>query len=308
MMEEILKDPDNRVFRNIQSLIAKLGKLILKNIDESNYKPVSSDDFEIEIIDNYDFYNTTEKYCQRKNVFEPSSTNDIIYHQECIITYRRAFKFLQLLCENNNVENKNFVREQANKLEQINFINTTTTELRNLFEVICRSIVEVPEFLLDFLIEITQIPVKLNQEALMNSSFFEDLCQMGNELLKPEKLAARSFDENSHPLEKIFGKSVQIILSNFEGNDLTTYKILDSKLDPKFLTSILESRFNAINVSTKRDLLEYIKLSLETEDENGRKHIQTMYPEEIMGIFEIIIIFMKLEEKLKLESRLYQNY
>ena len=101
---------------------------------------------------------------------------------------------------------------------------------------------------------------------------------------------------------------MQIILSNFEGNDLTTYKILDSKLDPKFLTSILESRFNAINVSTKRDLLEYIKQSLETEDENGRKHIQTMYPEEIMGIFEIIIIFMKLEEKLKLESRLYQNY
>ena len=75
MMDEILKDPDNRVLRNIKNLITKLGKLILKNIDESNYKPISSDDFEIEIIDNYDFYNINEKYCQRKNVFEPSSTN-----------------------------------------------------------------------------------------------------------------------------------------------------------------------------------------------------------------------------------------
>lgn len=63
-------------------------------------------------------------------------------------------------------------------LESINFINITTTELRNLFGVICRSIIEVPEFLLDFLIEITMIPVKLNQEDLINSSFFEDLCQM----------------------------------------------------------------------------------------------------------------------------------
>ena len=276
-MEEILRDPDNRVFRNISNLISKLGKLILKNIDESNYKPTNSDDFEIEIIDNYDFYSETEKYCMRKNVFEPNSTNEIIYHQECIITYRRAFKFLQLLCENNNIENKNLVREQPGKLEPINFINTTTTELRNLFEVICKSIVTVPEFLLDFLIEITQIPIKLNQEALMNSSFFEDLCQMGNELLKPGKLEARSFDESSQPLETIFAKSVQIILSNFEGNDEVTYKILDSKLDPKFLTSILENRFTAINTATKKDLLEYIKQSLETEVD-GRKEMKTMYP------------------------------
>lgn len=44
----------------------------------------------------------------------------------------------------------------------------------------CRTIQDVPPFLLDFLIEVTQIPVKKNQEALTNSSFFEDVCQMNS--------------------------------------------------------------------------------------------------------------------------------
>lgn len=37
-------------------------------------------------------------------------------------TYRRAFKFLQLLCENNNVEGKNFIREQPQALKSFDFI------------------------------------------------------------------------------------------------------------------------------------------------------------------------------------------
>ena len=98
LIEEILKDRDNRVFRNLANLINKLGKLILKNIDESNLKPTDSDDFEITLIDNYDFYDVDEKYCLRKNVIEPNSTDELIYHRECITTYRRAFKFLQLMC------------------------------------------------------------------------------------------------------------------------------------------------------------------------------------------------------------------
>lgn len=42
LVEEIMADPDNRVFKNLQALISKLGKLILKNIDESNFKPTDS--------------------------------------------------------------------------------------------------------------------------------------------------------------------------------------------------------------------------------------------------------------------------
>ena len=115
------------MLKNLESLISKLGKIILKNIDESNQKPVESNDFHVEIIDNYDFYDEKEKYCCRKNVIERSSTNDVIYYRNCIVTYRRAFRFLQLLCENNNVDNKNYIRDQPGKRDPVNFITVATS-------------------------------------------------------------------------------------------------------------------------------------------------------------------------------------
>ena len=72
----------------------------------------------------------------------------------------------------------------------------------------------------------------------------------------------RGFDDQSDPLQEIYNKSVQIILSNFEGNDQNTYIILDSKLDPKFLVNILQNKFSSLGLKNKEDLLRYIKSSL----------------------------------------------
>ena len=58
----------------------------------------------------------------RKNVFEPETTDEEIFTLTCIRTYQRAFKFLQLLCENNNTDGKNFIRDQKNDLKNFDFI------------------------------------------------------------------------------------------------------------------------------------------------------------------------------------------
>lgn len=42
----------------------------------------------------------------------------------------------------------------------------------------------MPPYILDFILEVTQIPVKLNQDALIKSSFFEDVCLLANEVEK----------------------------------------------------------------------------------------------------------------------------
>ena len=108
-------------------MIEKLGKLILKNITENVKEEESPENnFCPTTIDNYDYFDASQRYCLRKNVFEPNSTDEHLYHKLCIATYRRAFKFLQLLCENNNIEGKNFIREQPGKQRQINFINVAT--------------------------------------------------------------------------------------------------------------------------------------------------------------------------------------
>ncbi len=77
MIEEIGADQENRVMRNIEGLITKLGKFILKNIEQS--KQVAEDiskSFSPTTIDNYDFYDGGKKYVQRKNVFEPETTDE----------------------------------------------------------------------------------------------------------------------------------------------------------------------------------------------------------------------------------------
>lgn len=101
----------------------------------------------------------------------------------CMSTYRRSFKFIQLMCENNNIENKHLIREQMTKenekkLNSIDFIQVATNELRKMFEIMGKEILEIPIFILDFILEVTQIPVEPNQIVLMRSTFFEDLCQM----------------------------------------------------------------------------------------------------------------------------------
>lgn len=49
-------------------------------------------------------------------------------------------------------------------------------------------------FLLDFILEVTQIPVYENQKALMNLSFFEDVCALQNTFSKPEIVSMKGFD------------------------------------------------------------------------------------------------------------------
>ena len=180
----------------------------------------------------------------RKNVSEPNSTDEHIYNKLCITTYRRAFKFLQIMCENNCQDGKNMIRKQEGKAKQFNFIDIATKELRNLFQIFCFDIREVPLYLLDFILEVTQVPIYENQAALMSSTFFEDLCQLksqftfSDEDLKIKKLHETNFEDFSH-VNEIFYKSFEIILSNFEGNDDKTFIALDNKLESKFLMEVM---------------------------------------------------------------------
>ena len=53
----------------------------------------------------------------------------------------------------------------------------------------------VSHFLLDFIAEVTQIPVKANQDALMSLTFFEDVCLLHKNLFKKSELMSmKGFD------------------------------------------------------------------------------------------------------------------
>lgn len=68
----------------------------------------------------------------------------------------RLFRFLQLFCESNNVDFKKFLFCQTNegghkKTNSVNFIEEACLLLRKFFKIMNSKIVNVPDFLLDFI-------------------------------------------------------------------------------------------------------------------------------------------------------------
>jgi len=66
------------------------------------------------------------------------------------------FRFLQLFCENNNIEMKKFIMTQTNnddtpKINTINFISEACYLLRQFFKIMSSKIVSIPPSLLDFI-------------------------------------------------------------------------------------------------------------------------------------------------------------
>ena len=110
---ELIADSNNKVFVTINNLISKLGDLIEKNYRKNTEgEALSERNFSVTTIDTFDYYSTAEKSSSRKNVLEPDDAKEEEYKRLCISTYRRSFKFLQLMCENNNENNKRLMKEQ----------------------------------------------------------------------------------------------------------------------------------------------------------------------------------------------------
>lgn len=76
----------------------------------------------------------------------------------------RTFRFLQLFCENNNKSMKKFLSSQINEDENlkpnsINFIDEACILLKKIFKIMNNKLVMIPNFLLAFIVEVTQVPI-----------------------------------------------------------------------------------------------------------------------------------------------------
>lgn len=82
----------------------------------------------------------------------------------------KAYNFLQLLCENDNTQLKDFLRQQTNtdkstKYNSVNFLAETT----KLFKIVLEKLAkherqkDLIEYIAEFIVEVTQIPCITNQ-------------------------------------------------------------------------------------------------------------------------------------------------
>jgi hypothetical protein len=151
--------------------------------------------------------------------------------------FKRVFRFLQLLCENNHVDNKKYflVQKDENdqpKVNSINMIELATFEIRKLFKIMSKDIVALPSCVLDFINEINQIPCEDNQKTLCKTTFFEDFCYMASYLSDIDNQKERRFVKIEgmnvqmflEPLYEIYNKCINIVICVLEGNDDSIYR------------------------------------------------------------------------------------
>lgn len=71
--------------------------------------------FQIITEDTFDFFNVKERTMERKFLYTYDAVAEKLRKNEKSEILSRTFRFLQLLCENNNFEMKNFLRQQKDK-------------------------------------------------------------------------------------------------------------------------------------------------------------------------------------------------
>ena len=128
---------------------------------------------------------------------------------------------------------KNFIRVQSDqddtiKLNSMNLIEFTTSQLRIFLKILNKNITNIPNFMLDFLIEVIQLPCLENQLTLCRSTFFEDVCYLSQFFASQENLESRLFHSSVdiQCLQELYNKILIAVMSVLEGNDDRIYEDL----------------------------------------------------------------------------------
>ena len=94
---------------------------------------------------------------------------------------------------------KRFLSSQTNedgnvKPNSINFIEEACILLKKIFKIMNNKLVMIPNNLLAFIVEVTQVPVLENQTSFMKSTFFEDISYMATFFASVENRLHRKFN------------------------------------------------------------------------------------------------------------------
>lgn len=127
---------------------------------------------------------------------------------------------------------------------------------------------------MDFINEVIQLPVLLNQKTLCKTTYIEDACFASRFFSVGENVKARGLDKSSD-LQDLKSKVIQSILLVLEGNDRENYEDLQTKLDPEFL----------------------IQFAKDIALTQGLKTDEPTLPNHLQQIMDVYIIIKKVESK-----------
>lgn len=165
-------------------------------------------------------------------------------------------------------------------MNSINFIEFTTNQLRIFLKIMNKAITLIPSFMLDFLIEVIQLPCLENQITLCKSTFFEDACYLSQFFLNKQNQQNRLFEKSDdlNELQELYNKILIAVMSVLEGNDEKIYEDLQHKLESRFLIDFIKQNLEILQVTNASDMVKLLNLQEE------------IFSDEIVKILNVIMI------------------
>ena len=93
---------------NYTNMIKRIGIIVYNNRKIRKAKFQDNSKFSVQLVDNYDYWDGVMMI--REHQVEVDDFKETNLQKNCVDIMCRAFRMLQLLCENNNVDMKNFIR------------------------------------------------------------------------------------------------------------------------------------------------------------------------------------------------------
>lgn len=316
-------DKDNLMLLNVRKIIKRIGDFLIdiRAIREGEKKR----DFNYNIVDTYDYFSVEDQEIIKHFVHSKVDKFEEQIEESNEMAMCRLFRFLQLFCENNNIEMKKFLyaqinQDEAKKTNSVNFIEEACLLLRKFFKIMNCKIVAVPDFLLAFLGEITQLPCLDNQISIMKSTFFEDISYLACFFEDTQNRERRKFkphpEDSEDPLHSLLGiyeQGILMALSNFEGNDPVIMSEFLNKCNPRYLWVVMRNSIWKL-LSEKYSEEPFYYSESDVDMENCRRTLENFndtniiklinrekaenecFEGEMIMIFNIITIIKKLED------------
>ncbi|CAD8193240.1 unnamed protein product [Paramecium pentaurelia] len=270
------QDSSNQMMSNLQQSILKFSKFVNTNfkIQKTKFQKDKQNPFlSIVYVDNLTQFSEKTETLKRTLPSAIESQNTIKNRKLSIKVMWRAFRMLQLMCENNNVQMKNYLREQTDKedsvhINSINFIEFATKELRILLKILNKNVVSITQQIVDFINEVIQLPCFLNQVTLCKSTYMEDVCFTFETFQKEEsQLIQRELHtpEEQDELFELQAKIIQSIMLVLEGNNQKNYEELQQKLDCRFLVNFIKLIVQKVGIEKIFDFKKEARFSDEIQ-------------------------------------------
>lgn len=241
-----------------------------------------------------------EKMEMLEALFE--STDDQVLTPSRALRYlRRIFRFMQLLCENHNLNLQNILRQQTTvtgnpNSKTFDFVSQLARMVGDFYKLFSCETCDLGQQIIDTLIELIQGPCTGNQTALITAKIIDSSRDFIAGFEKTQEILPLGFENSEEDIQEISefkSKFVTLLLSLLEGDvDIKKIQKMANTLD----FNVVRDRMLAVFTTFVQGVMGTTDVDLANINMStiNNRLIRDSFEEQITEAFELFILMQTL--------------